>query len=249
MDTRPPARQRPSSLENALNVLDLFSIDNPEFKIYEIAEHLGVANSTAHRIVTTLMTEGFISKDVQTNSYRLGTSILALGHAIQTRIKLLETANPILKRLVELSEETAHIGILKQEDVIYLSKIECSHPIRLLSHIGKRNSAARTSSGQVLLAYQPRNILEPILKKLNLPSTFLLRLQEIKKQGFSVSVEELHEGVVSISAPIKNNRSEVIACVTVAGPKQRLTPSAIPRITRLVVDAANEISEQARSVK
>ncbi|MEW9670936.1 IclR family transcriptional regulator [Ammoniphilus sp. 3BR4] len=246
MDNPQTHRQRPSSLENALNVLDLFTIDDPEFKIYEIAESLGVANSTAHRLVTTLMSEGFISKDRQTNSYRLGASILALGHAIQSRIKLLDKANPILQKLVEVSQETAHIGILIQQDVVYLSKIECSHPVRLLSYIGKRNPAECTSSGQVLLAYQPRDFLEPILQKVWNPSSFLLRLEEIKKQGFSVSVEELHEGVVSISAPIKNHLGKVIACVTVAGPKQRLSPIAIPRVTRLVVQAAKEISDQVK---
>ena len=181
-----------STLENALQLLDLFTPDEPEMNATEIAARLGVANSTVHRLVTTLMSEGFIAKDTRTNQYSLGTSILSRGNLVTKQYSLHEISHPILQRLVEQSNETAHLAVLRGFEVIYLQKIECSHPIRLLSHLGKPNPAHCTSSGQVLLAHQPPKTLEKLRtmeflkytsKTITDPEALLRLLHQIKKQG------------------------------------------------------------------
>lgn len=243
--------KRLTTLENALNLLDLFSLDEPELNATEIAKRLGVANSTVHRLVTTLMSEGFITKDYYTNHYRLSTSILALGNVVTKQFKIHRISQPVLERLVQKSNETAHIGMLRGGDVIYLNTFECSHPVRLQSHLGKRNPAYCTSSGQVLLAYQPSSVLEQLKfmqfeqytsKTITDPDILLNLLIQIKKQGYSVSIEELHEGVSSISAPIRNPKGKVVECVTIAGPTQRMNTRTIPNLIKLVKTSADEIS-------
>lgn len=243
--------KRFNTLENALHLLDLFSLDEPELSATEIADRLGVANSTVHRLVTTLMSEGFIAKDRHTNLYRLGTSIMALGHIVTGQHKIHKISQPVLEVLVQRSNETAHIGILRDFDVIYLNKIECSHPVRLLSHLGKRNPAHCTSTGQVLLAHQPPKVIEEFLsrkldrytsKTITDPDDLSKRLSQIKKQGYSLSIEELHEGVSSISAPIRNPKNQAAASVTIAGPTQRINSHTVPNLIKLVIQAANEIS-------
>ncbi len=247
-----------SSLDNALRILNLFSMDEPELGITELADRMGIAKSTVHRLVTTLMSEGFIARDPQTHLYRLGTSVLALGHVVQSRLNLHATALPVLEHLVQQTNETAHIGILKGTDVIYLTKVECSHPVRLLSHVGKRNPGHCTSSGQILLAYLSPSRLDDILRsplsrhtKKTITDRETLRhlLKKIKQQGFSVSVEELHEGVTSIAAPVRNNKGEVAAAVTIAGPIQRINHNTVPQLVKMVVHAGHEISERLRSVR
>ncbi|MED4779951.1 IclR family transcriptional regulator [Brevibacillus choshinensis] len=242
-----------SSLENALRLLNVFSMNEPELGISEIAYRLGVANSTASRLVTTLISEGFIAKDQKTNLYRLGTSVLALGHFVQSKLPLFRLTQPVLESLVKQTNETAHIGILKDNDLIYINKIECSHPVRLLSHVGKRNPCHCTSSGQVLMAYQePYKINEFLQKSFESFSKKTITDQEtlrnlldtVKKQGYSVSIEELHEGVTSIAAPIKDGKGNIIASVTIAGPIQRINNATIPTLIKMVIQAGHEISKR-----
>ena len=233
-------------------------MDEPELGVTDLAERLGIANSTVHRLLTTLMSEGFITKDRQTNLYRLGASILALGNIVQSKLRLNEVAQPVLETLVQQSKETAHVGILKRHDVIYLNKIECSHPVRLLSHAGKRNPVHCTSSGQVLLAFQSPQKIEAFLQHRREPYTrktitdrkaFRNLLNRIKKQGYSLSIEELHEGVSSIAAPIRNMNGHVVASVTIAGPVQRINNHTIPNLIKLVMHAGDEITERLQLIE
>ncbi|PUF85701.1 MULTISPECIES: IclR family transcriptional regulator [unclassified Geobacillus] len=240
-----------SSLENALRLLNLFSMDETELSIADISKRLNIGKSTTHRLLQTLKSEGFIKKDPKTNLYSLGTSLLAMKKIILSRFSICQIAFPFLKELVNLSGESAHIATLWDTDIIYLNKLECDHPVRLLSYIGKRNPAFCTSSGQAILAYQSKDAIENVIKKgltpftsktITSPQKFLEKLSRIKQQGYALSMEELHEGVASISAPIWNRNGEVRYSVSIAGPIQRINENSVPHLAQLVVKTAKLLS-------
>jgi DNA-binding IclR family transcriptional regulator len=240
-----------SSLENSLRLLNLFSMDETELSISDISKKLNIGKSTTHRLLQTLKSEGFIKKDPKTNLYSLGTSLLAMKKIIHSRFLICQIALPFLQELVTLSGESAHIATLQNTDVIYLYKLECDHPVRLLSYIGKRNPAFCTSSGQAILAYQSKETIEKVIKKgltsftsktITSPQKFLKKLSQIKQQGYALSKEELHEGVASISAPIWSRNGEVRYSVSIAGPIQRINDNSIPHLAQLVVKTAKSLS-------
>ncbi|MED3717856.1 IclR family transcriptional regulator [Geobacillus thermodenitrificans] len=240
-----------SSLENALRLLQLFSMDETELSIADISERLYISKSTAHRLLQTLKSEGFIKKDGKTNLYSLGTSLLAMKKVIHSRFPICQTAFPFLQELVSLSGESAHIATLYGADVIYLHKVECDHPIRLLSYVGKKNPAFCTSTGQAILAYQPRETIDRIIahglpsftsRTITSPSALLEKLAQVKQQGYAISKEELHEGVTSISAPIRTHNRDVRYSISIAGPIQRINDRSLPHLVQLVVQTAQTIS-------
>jgi len=129
----------------------------------------------------------------------------------------------------------------------------CNHPVRFLTHIGKRNPAYCTSSGKVLLAFSDDEIVESVinkgLQKFNKntvadPEQLRTYLKKVRKDGFAYSVEEFLEGVNSVAAPIYEYRGKVIAALTVVGPKQRIQTHKIPTLSKKVIQAAKEISEK-----
>jgi IclR family transcriptional regulator, KDG regulon repressor len=240
-----------SSLENALRLLHLFSMDETELSIADIAERLNIGKSTAHRLLQTLKSEGFVKKDPKTNLYSLGTSLLAMKKIIHSRFPICQIALPFLQELVALSGESTHIATLYGADVIYLYKVECDHPVRLLSYVGKKNPAFCTSTGQAILAYQPKETIDRIISQglpaftprtITTPSALLEKLAQVKEQGYAISSEELHEGVTSISAPIRNRNGDVRYSISIAGPIQRVNDRSLPYLTRLVVQTAQAIS-------
>jgi len=247
-----------SSLKNALRLLNLFTMEEPELSLSQLADKLQVGVSTAHRLTNTLLIEGFLTKDPQTKKFRLGASILGMGNTIITHNHLCHTAIPIIEKLALVTGETAHIAIIREEKAIYLLKVDSKHPVHLLSHAGKQNPIHCTSSGQVILAFQPEAVIGKVMarglpkftaKTITSSLEFKHVLQKIRSQGFSISKEELHEGVSSLAAPVKNIAGDVIASISIAGPVSRVNDDTFPKLIKLVKQAANRVSEQLIFIK
>jgi IclR family transcriptional regulator, KDG regulon repressor len=242
-----------SSVKNALRILKSFTMDEPEKKISDLSASLGLNKSTVSRTMATLASEGFVYKDPETKKYRLGLSILSLSGIVNANMDVYRESQPILNKLVERLGETAHISVLDHLDVIYLLKVECNHPVRFLTHVGKRNPLYCTSSGKVLLAYSNEQLVHQVIEKglqkftkntITSPEKLYAELKQIRENGYSFSIEEFTEGVTSIAAPIFDYSGKVIAALTVVGPIQRIQSSKIPEFAKKVIGAAMEISSR-----
>lgn len=240
-----------SSVKNSLRILKSFSMDEPEKKVTDLAKTLGLGKSTVSRLLTTLASEGFVTKDQQSQKYRLGLSILNLNTIVSSNLEIGRESQPVLQKLVDETQETCHIAVLDGTDVIYINKIEGKHPVQILTHIGRRNPAYCTSSGRILLAYEDEQTLQRALegelkaytdKTITDPESIRSEIKKAKGQGYSISIEQLRVGVVSISAPIRDYTDHVVNTVTIVGPAQRLNPSNLNIYIHKVIHAANEIS-------
>lgn len=247
-----------SSLRNSLRLLNLFSIDEPELNLSEISERLGVALSTAFRLAQTLMQQGLLIRDHYTKCYRPAASILAMGNTILSKIDLCHISKPILEKLTEDTGETSHIAVFRDYQAMYLLKIDNTYPVHLLSHAGKSNPLHCTSTGQLLLAFQSASVIEQYVerglqrytKNTCTNQTELLNiLSGIRKQGYAISIEELHTGVSSIAAPVRNQRGQVVASVSIAGPISRINMKSFSKLTKLVQHAAEDISRELQEEK
>lgn len=226
-------------------------MDEPEKKVTDLSLSLGLAKSTVSRLLSTMASEGFVIKDAETKKYRLGLSILNLNTIITSNLEVTRESEPILKNLVEEVKETAHIAVMEDTHVVYLNRVECSHPVQILSHIGRRNPMHCTSSGKVILAYQKENFINQYIengleqyteKTVSDPAKLKESLQNIKEQGYSISSEELRAGVTSIAAPIYDYTGKVNYALSVIGPIHRMDPEN-PLLIKKVKQAAADISE------
>jgi len=242
-----------SSVKNALRIIKSFTMDEPEKRVSDLSASLSLSKSSVSRMMATLASEGFVSKDPETHKYRLGLSILTLSGIINTNMDIYQESQPILNKLVENIGETAHISILDNLDVIYLLKVECKHPVRFLTHIGKRNPPYSTSSGKVMLAYSNMKLVEQVLERglhkftkntISTSEKLYAELKQIREDGYSFSIEEFTEGVTSIAAPVFDYRGNVIAALSVVGPKQRIPSFKIHVLAKKVMEAAMEISNR-----
>lgn len=242
-----------SSVKNALRILKSFTMDEPEKKVSDLSLELGLNKSTVSRTMTTLASEGFVYKDPETKKYRLGFTILSLSGIVNSSIDVYRESQPVLNKLVETIGETAHISVLDKLEIVYLSKVECNHPVRFLTHVGKRNPPYSTSSGKVLLAYSSEEVIEQVIEKglqkftkntISDPEKLRNYLREVKKQGFAYSIEEFTEGVTSVAAPIFGYNGNVIAALSIVGPIQRIQSHKISGYAKKAMQAGLEISRR-----
>jgi DNA-binding IclR family transcriptional regulator len=242
---------RLSSVTAAIRVLKVFSEEEPEIGISNLAKRLKLAKSTTHRLAATLLAEGLLEQNTENGRYRLGLELFALGALVRRRIDVSNQALPFLHVLRERTDETVHLAILDNTSIIYLFNLESNQAIRMRSYIGVRKPAFCTSEGQVLLAYSTPDVISRVIKeglvartpKTNTNSTVLLKtLEKIRVEGFAVDDEESEIGMRGVAAPVRDITGSVVAAISLGGPTQRLTKKALRGVTPLLLNAAEGIS-------
>ncbi|WP_428912442.1 IclR family transcriptional regulator [Niallia sp. Krafla_26] len=244
--------EKVSSLTNALRMLNLFTMDNPEQSLNELANQLGVGLSTAYRLSNTLIQEGFLKKDPMTKNLRLSSKILPLGQLIITSYTINEVSPPILEKLVKDTGETVHLSTIEGNHSIFLAVYECQNYVNVRSHVGKKSPIHSMSAGQTILAYQSETRINEVIENhlpkytkttITDPIKLKERLNFIRKNGYTINYEEMDKGVSAICAPIINSRGKVNYAVSIAGPSSRINSSTSPKLVKLVVQAAKELSK------
>ncbi|MEQ9499826.1 MAG: IclR family transcriptional regulator [Deltaproteobacteria bacterium] len=239
-----------SSVQNALRVLWALSEEDPGIGVTELAGRLGLAKSTAHRLLATLMADGFV-RQLEDGRYALGLALWELGSRAVGRLEFREVAHPILEALRNETGETIHLALLDGCDVVYVDRFESQATLTMFRRIGFRMPAHATSSGKAILAFSSPDVVDRIvaggLRKLG-PQTLtskkklITALAQIRADGYVYSRDESEAGVASIGAPIFDHRRDVAGALSMAAPNQRLPEDKVSSLARKVRKAADDIS-------
>lgn len=239
-------------LNKAFSVLDILLKNNAPMSMTEISAELGLYPSTIHRILDTLKYGGYVEQDPNTQKYQLGLKLLELGMARLNQIDLVKEAKPFLKELVKKCNETVHLAVLEDTNVLYLAKEESTQTIRMISYVGKRAPLHCTALGKILLAFLPTDKREYLLNKMELfkltenTITDKDKLQEelrrIKQVGFALDKEENEKYVRCIAAPIRDYKGRVIAAVSISGPSYRINEDNQNHLKEELVSTCQKIS-------
>ncbi len=245
------AGPRLSSVTSALRLLKSFSAEEPELGVSELARRLGVAKSTAHRLATTLVAEGFLEQNPADDRYRLGLSLFALGTLVRRRMDVTHQAKPYLDLLRDRSGETVHLAVLDGPNIVYLFNIESKQALRMHSYLGVHKPAHCTAEGRAMLAFCPEPVLRKVLRAglaprtpntVTAPRALAALLDQVRRNGFALDDEESEDGMRSLVAPILDASGQVVAAVGLGGPARRLTKKALRALVPLVTGTAQVIS-------
>jgi len=240
-----------SSLDHALVILESMGQSRSPLGLSEIVRKTEYAKTTVHRVLLTLMKRGFVRKEYQTGRYQLTLKLFEIGSIAVSQLGIKDVAKPYLEAVRNLSGETAHLAVMDDDGVFYIDKIESTQSIRMYSYIGSRAPIHCTAVGKVLLAYQSDERIEKFLSpglKAYTQNTILHKdklteeLRKIRKQGYALDNEELEIGLLCIASPVRNHLGEVIAAVSISGPKVRLGKHRTRELIPVMVKTGSEIS-------
>ncbi len=249
-----PAPQYPiESVDNALKLLLLLG-DQPEIRLSEAARYLGVASSTAHRLLAMLAYRGFVRQDAASKAYRPGPALTGMVFAVLRRNDIQAIATPVLRRLSELLRETVDVAMLDGATVRFIAAVEGPTAVRVGSRLGRSLPAHCTSAGKAMLAQLPRAELHQLLpdeqlerttpRSLGSRAALEAELSQIRERGYAVNREESEEGVVAISVPIPTYASGMRLSLNAAAPQHRLTKSRYARLSAGLARAARSIADE-----
>jgi len=243
---------RSKVLDRTFELLEIVGSDGPCLGVTELAEKLRLHKSSAHRLIMVLEASKYLEKDVSTGKYRLGWRIMQLGLSALSRLDICEVGKQYLKALVAETGETAHIGVMRDDEIVSLANVESNQTIRTPSTIGTRHPAHCSSLGKAILAFSPPTAVEAFLKGRELvkytrntitsPALLLKELDSIRASGYAVDDEEREEGLRCIGAPVRASSSEVVAAISIAGPVFRITRERNEALSAAVMKAAQELS-------
>lgn len=237
------------SVATALDLLELFTTDE-ELGVSEAARRLGVAKSTAHRLLTTLASRGLIEQNMATGKYRLGLRLFELGHLALSRVDLRRQSKTLLEELRETSGLTVHLAVVSGVDTLFLERLPTLRGMQAMGEFRRRWPLHATSSGKAICAYDPiaaeariaaglpRYAEETICTE----ATFRTALALVRKRGFASSRNEVMPGLASVAAPVFDVQGMARAAISLTGSIPDLE-SHQDRSVRLVTAAAQRLSK------
>jgi DNA-binding IclR family transcriptional regulator len=138
-------------VDNALRLLLLFA-EKPRIRLTDASTYLGVATSTAHRLLAMLQYRGFVRQDAASRAYEPGGALTTIAAAVLRQVDVRARARPVLERLNAEFDETVHLGRLDGQMVTFLDSIESSRAVRVASRLGRSLPAHCTSTGKAMLS-------------------------------------------------------------------------------------------------
>ncbi|WP_009478477.1 IclR family transcriptional regulator [Rhodococcus sp. JVH1] len=241
------------SVDNALKLVLLLG-EQSEIRMTEASRYLGVASSTAHRLLSMLQYRGFVRQDPVSKAYRSGPALTGVAFAIFSRIDIQGTATPILRELSERLRETVHVGMLDGASTRFVAAVESPAAVRVATRLGRTTPAHCTSTGKVMLARLSETELHQLFPVEELEritphsigsrTELAAELARVRELGYATNREESEEGVASVAVPIPTRAPGLRLALNASAPQYRLSKSQYPLVAAMLVEAAKEIGDQ-----
>lgn len=241
------------SLSRALLLLERLAASDMGMSLTDVAGSLGLAPSTAHRLLNSLRSHDFVDLDDTQGLWSIGVNAFSIGNAYLKKRDFIAQARPHMKRLVAETGETSNLAILEQGSVVYVGQVESPQTMRMVVSLGSRSPVHAAGVGKALLSALPMKEALELVRNGGMkaytehtiinPSQFEQELVKIARQGYSLDDEEQFEGLRCIAANIYNEYGEAVAAISISGPAVRVKWERIPQLSALVMDAAREVTQ------
>ncbi len=217
------------SIERAAAVLRLLAQGPRPLGVVEIANALGLPKGTAHGIIRTLHTVGFIDQDARTGKYRLGSQLVRLGGLPLDHNELRARALNWSDTLASRTGESVKIGVLgSASEVTIVHHVFRPDDSVQVMQVGEILPAHACALGKAIVAFSP-DAMAP-LKQATLDHftartitngrVLLGQLSTVRERGWAFDVEELSHGEAGIAAPIRDHGGVVVGAVGISGSPQ-----------------------------
>ena len=236
----------------ALDILELF-LERPQLSAREVAERLDLPRTTVHELLVTLVARSYlISVPGQPVRYRLGMPLFQLGAAFADRLDLVREAQSVARDVAAACDEAVHVAVLDGADVVYLVKVDSTHPVRMVSGVGLRLPANCTAVGKVLLSGLDPAGLDAVLSATALrgmtsesitdPAALREQLDHVRAEGVAVDIGESDTAMRCVAAAIRDHSGAAVAAMSISAPIIRWTEPAPTEWTKLVREGAATLS-------
>ncbi|MFJ7495994.1 IclR family transcriptional regulator [Streptomyces sp. NPDC097727] len=242
------------AVNRALDVLELFLEGDGTLSAPDITRKLQLPRTTVHELVATLAARSYlVAVPEQPGRYRLGVRNYQLGSRYAEQLDLAAEGRRVAREVAETCDETVHVAILEDLDVIYIAKVDSTHAVRMVSAAGRRLPAHCTSVGKMLLAALPADDLDLRIEKegdlaamthnsITDPDELREALAEIRGRGIATEHRESNPDVSCVAAPVRDRSGRVVAALSISVPMIRWSEEREAELAELAAKGAGDLS-------
>lgn len=241
------------SVERALSLLVAIVDAGSPIGVTDLARQVELHPATAHRLLGSLLSTGFVAQEAEGARYRVGPTFARLARAERERLELPELARPILERLVAETDETAGVVQLDGDETVVVARAYSSHALRVHTPIGGRGPLHATAVGKILLAAMPEAARERMLAgplaaftEATLTDAAALRAEcaAVEAAGYALGIEDHRPGVATVAAPVIERDGVVVAALSLSGPVGRMAGARLADLITATRAAAVALSHE-----
>jgi DNA-binding IclR family transcriptional regulator len=238
-------------LHKMLDILETIRESRSGLALADLSRALGLPKPTAYRIVATLESRGYISRN-PAGHYLVAKKFYDLQPDVSEEQALLHAAQPVMAKLVDSCRETVNLGVLDGGEVVVISTVESPQSIRMSSKVGNRRYLHSTALGKVLLSGLPEKEVLRLIRIQGLPrltprtvgtrQALAAELDIVRRQGYAMDNEENEPDGRCLGAPILSVGGRIVAALSISAPIFRMDMARARTLAGELVGACQGIS-------
>lgn len=242
-------RYRAPALEKGLEILEFLAPRTEAMTLSEVSEGLGRSKSEIFRMMQVLEERRYLERPAGTEGYVLTNRLFMLGMEHPPVKGLMEAAMPVMHDLAAEILQPCHLAIPSEELIVVVARVESPGDVGFVVRVGHRRPIPHSTSGLVLLAFQPAEIRAHWLETLRRkqvryePKQLNDQLRSIGSRGYACIPSEVVAGVTDLSAPILL-QGAAIAALTVPFAERRGSRGEPSAAIEQLRQAADRISRE-----
>lgn len=249
-------------LARAFDILRLLANAPEGLPVSTISKEVGIAKSATHRLLASLVKEGYVAQHRISERYGLTLRLPVLGFHVLAAMGITDVVQPILDRLAKDTRELVRLGLVDSGDLIWVAWSQGSQDsLRYVPSFGRELVLHTTASGTAWLASMPnqealrivrtraarrrskaikhhRNVLDE--------KAFLRKLAQVRRDGYGLNLELAERGINAVAMTVETGDGEsrrVVGTLSVAGPSIRMTEQRLTTLLPILRARAREVGE------
>jgi DNA-binding IclR family transcriptional regulator len=241
------------SVERAARILKALAGGPRRLGVSQLADQLGLSRPTVHALLQTLLAQGFVEQDRDSDKYQLGPGLLHLGSSYLDLNELRARSLVQAERLAQQTGEAVRVGVLHGPSVVVVHHVFRPDAAFQVLEVGAQLPAHASALGKAILAYQPESLLaeltaEPLPRLTSRTLTaaqLTAEVADVRDKGLARERDEAVLGESSLAAPIVDHAGHAVGAIAVVGETRRIFPRGPAKgLPEAVTDAARSISRE-----
>jgi len=250
-----------TSLDRGLQVLEHLAAHPEGLPLSLIADAIDCPKSACHRLLSDLNARGYVKQVRSQGDYVMTTKVAALGLGFLSGSGIVDIAQPLIERLAESSGELARLSVVDEDRLTWVAKSEGGRRgFRYDPDMGRDAWLSCTSSGHAWLQTLSDERAVALVSKQGFgaprdygpkaPTTLkalLGYLHAARVRGYAMIDEVFAPGMAAVAAPVQRAGRPAIGVISIAGPRQRLTPARIQVLSAELLATTRELAAESSS--
>ncbi len=233
------------SVARALQILLAFTPQDFELTAADLLKRVDLSRPTLYRFLYTLQELGLLVTVGEPQRFRLGPAVARLAHTWTASMDLAVVAEPVLRRLWEVTGETVSLFVPQRELRLCVAELPSPHPLSFKRGVGYTERIVRGATGRAILAFaehSPQDIRKFLSGTGVAYKDLEAELAQTRQRGYAISRNELIDGAVAVAVPFFDRTQRVAGSMGIFGPEVRLHATRQAELARWLMKEALELS-------